>query len=626
MKKNSKEINLSRRNLIKGAGLVAVANSIPSLGHAQQGTCVEKKIPAWDKPYTGSLPEDIPNGYNILLITTDQERHFEQYPFPVPGRERLRKMGVTFNHHQNNSNVCTPSRSVMYTGLHIPHTKMFDNLGMPWMPYDLNPKLKTIGHMMKELGYYSAYKGKWHLTEKLNKPIPNKKPQDIDVGDIPTPELHNIMETYGFSDYHGIGDIIGHSKGGYFYDSITTGQTINWLRSKGRPMTDSSEPWFLAVNLVNPHDVMFIDTDNKNEKVQWKGVDDQNKNTLSPTQPPNNALYNATWPNWPLPENRHQRFDQPGRPIAHKYYQDARASMVGDFPDEDRRWRKLLDYYFNCIRDNDTHLVNILDELDALNLTEKTIIVFTSDHGELGGSHQMHGKGSSIYKEQINVPLIISHPAYPGNKTCKALTCHLDLVPTLVGLTGIDNDKCKKVLRDRKGHDLSKILKSPDDFSKNSIRESSLYCFNMILYTDENYLKKIKSIQNNTTITPDEVRRKIALLSPDYTRRTGIRMINDGRYKFARYFSLREHNTPNDWGSLLKFNDIELYDTLSDPNEDINMAVDKENNKELILLMNRKLNNLISAEVGIDDGSFMPSSDNMSWNLTLKHFNRMAND
>ncbi len=95
---------------------------------------------------------------------------------------------------------------------------------------------------MRELGYYTAYKGKWHLTEKLEKPLPDEKDEDIDVGDIPEPELHKIMEKYGFADYHGIGDIIGHSKGGYFYDSTTTAQTINWLRCKGQPLNDQHKP------------------------------------------------------------------------------------------------------------------------------------------------------------------------------------------------------------------------------------------------------------------------------------------------------------------------------------------------------------------------------------------------
>ncbi len=51
-----------------------------------------------------------------------------------------------------------------------------------------------------------------------------------------------LWKKYGFSDYHGIGDIIGHSKGGYFYDSTTTAQTINWLRCKGQPLNDQHKP------------------------------------------------------------------------------------------------------------------------------------------------------------------------------------------------------------------------------------------------------------------------------------------------------------------------------------------------------------------------------------------------
>ncbi len=94
-----------------------------------------------DKPFTGEIPEKLPEGYNILLVVTDQSV-FPTFPFPVPGRERLMKTGVTFCNHQNTSNVCTPSRSVLYTGLHMPQTKMFDNLGLPGCLMTLTPLLE----------------------------------------------------------------------------------------------------------------------------------------------------------------------------------------------------------------------------------------------------------------------------------------------------------------------------------------------------------------------------------------------------------------------------------------------------------------------------------------------------
>lgn len=619
--KKSNDINENRRGLLKGLGIAAVASLLPETGQAAT-TCTPEK-PAWDVPFTGDIPATLPEGYNILLITCDQERFFDQYPFPVPGRERLMKTGITFTNHQNTANVCTPSRSVMYTGLHMPQTRMFDNLGFPWMPYDLDPELKTVGHMMRELGYYSAYKGKWHLNQKINSHNLADKP--LDVGTVPVPEYHEIMEGYGFSDYHGVGDIIGTSQGGYFFDSVTAGQSISWLRNNARPLSDEGKPWFVAVNLVNPHDVMFIDTDAPGESVQWKKPLDANNHSMNPAQPPHNKLYQASWPNYPLPENRHQPLDEQGRPKAHKEYLDARATLEGQFPDEDRRWRKLLDYYFNCIRDNDQHVEAILNELDALELNNNTIIVFTADHGELGGAHQMHGKGSSVYQEQIHVPMIIRHPAYPGGGCCHSLTCHLDLVPTLVGLTGCDETKKSSVLRGRKGKDMSSLLSTPQKADLHALRDGTLYCFGMIAYADANFTRRFRELAGRH-LPHDEFQQAMSTLHPDFRLRSGIRMINDGQYKFARYFSLKQHNMPETLDALLANNDVELFDIINDPQENHNLAREPEKHRELILQMNQKLNQLIRDELGHDDGSYIPPLDGSQWNLSAAEMHKYLRD
>lgn len=617
------EINENRRDLLKGLGIAAAASFLPEMANAAPGCPTEK--PAWDVPFSGTIPRTLPQGYNILLVTCDQERFFDRYPFPVPARERLMKTGVTFTRHQNTANVCTPSRSVMYTGLHMPQTRMFDNLGFPWMNYDLDPSLRTVGHMMRELGYYSAYKGKWHLTREIDHPMTGKPEDQTDIGELPTPTFNRIMENYGFSDYHGIGDIIGTSQGGYFFDSVTAGQSISWLRNTGRPLNDRQKSWFMAVNLVNPHDVMFIDTDEPGEKVQWKGPLDNNNHSMHPAQPPHNQIYQQSWPDYPLPENRHQSLDEPGRPAAHKEYLASRAVMEGQFPDEDRRWRKLLDYYFNCIRDNDRHLEAILNELDNLQLTEKTIIVFTADHGELGGVHQMHGKGSSVYREQIHVPMIIRHPAYPGNVRCDSLTSHLDLVPTLVGLTGCDNALREKVLAGRKGHDMSPLLAKPQQAGLHQLREASLYCYGMILYSDAKYVRYYRELAAKG-LPHEEFQRQMARAHLDFSHRAGIRMINDGHYKFARYFSLKQHNTPQTMAQLLANNDIELFDLDNDPQENHNLASDPVKYRELILTMNEKLNQLIQDELGVDDGSYIPPLEGARWDLTAEEMRQLMRD
>lgn len=107
-------------------------------------------------------PETNKDGkYNIIFITTDQEAFMESYPAgsDYQARERLRKIGTTFEKHYACSNVSTSSRSVIYTGRHITETKMLDNTNMPYQP-NMDKNLKTVGDMLREAGYYTALKGK----------------------------------------------------------------------------------------------------------------------------------------------------------------------------------------------------------------------------------------------------------------------------------------------------------------------------------------------------------------------------------------------------------------------------------------------------------------------------------
>jgi arylsulfatase A-like enzyme len=126
-----------------------------------------------------------------------------------------------FENHRINSCVCTSSRSVLYTGRHIQQTKMFDNTNFPWMQ-SLPTDIKTIGHMLREAGYYTAYKGKWHLTRLRDR----KHARGAEK--IFTKE----MEAYGFADYLGVGDIIAHTQGGYLHDGMIAAAAASWLRGK----------------------------------------------------------------------------------------------------------------------------------------------------------------------------------------------------------------------------------------------------------------------------------------------------------------------------------------------------------------------------------------------------------
>ncbi|MCP4313537.1 MAG: sulfatase-like hydrolase/transferase, partial [Bacteroidetes bacterium] len=234
----------------------------------------------------------------------------------------------------------------------------------------------------------------------------------------------------GFSDFNGLGDGIGLTLGGYHYDQVSTATAQGWLRQKGQALNQEDKPWFLTLGLVNPHDVMFYNTDEPGQDVQ-KGPHLH----FDIARDPEDKIYKKQW-DYPLSPSRKQPWDDPGRPHAHKEFQKCRQSLVGQFPNEDARWKRLQDYYLNCISDCDRSVDRILTELDNLEMLDNTIVIFTADHGELCGAHGMHGKGANAYREQNNVPYIIYHPDIQGGRKCKTVTSHVDLIPTILAMTG----------------------------------------------------------------------------------------------------------------------------------------------------------------------------------------------
>lgn len=542
--------------------------------------------------------------YNILFLLTDQERYFRPGELPkdyrLPAHERLARKGIVFENHRINSCVCTPSRSVLYTGLHIQQTKMFDNTNFPWIA-SMSPDFPTIGDMLREAGYYTAYKGKWHLTKEF---------ETVNELGTPTKIFTKEMEAYGFSDYFGVGDIIAHEQGGYLHDGIISAMGVNWLRSRGMELARQGKPWFLAVNLVNPHDIMFINTDRPGERVQARNI-------LGHIKPePANPLYAKQWA-FELAATYTQRLDAPGRPAAHADYLKSHDALVGHIPNEDWRWRRRHNYYLNCLRDVDRNIVPLLDELEALGLASRTIIVLTSDHGDLDGAHRLHSKGATSYREQNNVPLIVVHPAHPGGKRCKAVTSHLDIAPTLVNLTNADAEKKAAITRVLPGKDFSSLLAAPEKAMPAAIRDGMLFCYNMFAYIDGEFLQQAVGVLQQ----PDGKAKlkeavKAGAMQPDLTKRGAIRSLFDGRYQFTRYFSPKQHNRPGSRDALVALNDVELFDLQSDPLEVNNLALDRTKHGDLLEAMNAKLNALIDKEVGEDIGQMLPGGVDGGWVAT----------
>ncbi len=582
---------VTRREFLVAAGAAAAGLGGPALSALASA-------PQPSGMAAGGAPPAGP--YNILFILTDQERFFRPGELPagfsLPAHERLAKRGTTFVNHTINSCVCTPSRSVLYTGRHIQQTGMFDNTNFPWiqsMSYDI----PTVGDLLRQAGYYTAYKGKWHLHKEF---------ETVNQLGSPTKIFTAEMEQYGFSDYFGIGDIIAHTQGGYLHDGITSAMAGSWLRGKARELAAANRPWFLAVNLVNPHDVMFYDTDAPGTPVQSaRGLTHVARDPVDP-------LYARQW-TFDLPRSHDQPLDAAGRPPAHRDFLRSHDALVGEIPNEPARWRRRHNYYLNCLRDADRNIAAVLDELDAAGLTERTIVILTADHGDMDGAHQLHAKGAVAYREQNNVPMIVVHPAYPGGRTCSALTSHLDVAPTLVGLTGADAMKRASIVRGLPGKDFAPLLADPAAAGANALREGVLFNYNMFAYLDGDYLlKAVAHIQAGG----DPKRLKEAGLVPDLGKRGAVRSVFDGRYVFSRYFSPKQHNRPATLEQLYRLNDVELFDRQADPHEMVNLAANPGSSPELVLAMNEKLNRLIDAEVGEDRGQMLPGGIEAGWEIT----------
>jgi len=143
---------------------------------------------------------------------------------PRSGAEWTKVNGITFNDHQAASRVCSPARSTLYTGLHIPHSGFFGSADALWLP-DMSTNVQTAGHRLAQLGYQAAYQGKWHLSINLD--------QVDEAIEAPPLEYRDIIRTYGFDDFFGVGGINDRTPGGYNCDDTITAFVTRWLCTGG---------------------------------------------------------------------------------------------------------------------------------------------------------------------------------------------------------------------------------------------------------------------------------------------------------------------------------------------------------------------------------------------------------
>jgi arylsulfatase len=561
------------RLLAPAALLLAAA-----LGHAAATGRPAQVEPAPDGPAGGKPP------YNILFVVCDQEayRLFAGGDYQLPARAELRRRGVTFRNHYIGSAVCTPSRAMFLTGTAPQVNGVSDQMSFGFLS-SLDPARPTMGSVLKGLGYRTAYFGKFELNLQL---LHAKK----------TDNTSAALKPYGFDVYNADGDNAGAQYQGFAADAYFAGEGVRWLRGNVPELRKQGQPFFMVMSFVNPHDIMFADANPPGRPpVQKPGPN------IRLTPPPASALYERRW-DFALPPSLGESLKAPGMPAALREYDQGWSGVFGTIPtDRKDMWQIYYNYYLNCLRDNDRSLQQLIDALNDMNLWKDTVVVMTADHGEMGGAHGgLRGKGPMCYEANAHVPFLVAHPGARAGTSCAALTSHLDLLPTFVGLTGLPEARRPAAVKNLPGRDFSPLLADPEKAAAQAVRPGVLFNYVGLSTVDGAYYSSAVVRLAQGKRAPDVTDIKL-------DRRGFLSFVFDGRYKLGRFYAPNDFNTPKSLEQLFRHNDVQVFDLESDPDEMRNLALTRERNRDTILRLNDLLNDLMAREVGANDGRFLPA-------------------
>ncbi len=441
------------------------------LKHAAQLGVAAQLAPALEAQAAGQRPP------NILILMTDQERHRDRLPddLPVPARCWLDEHGTNIDRFHASSMACTPSRGALWTGMYAPQQGMYGTF-IVGAQFNIDPSIPTIGDLFKELGYRTAFFGKWHLS--FPGEIPSSAEEALDT------VQGNPLHAHGFDDsvISPPSDVSAYNDG-YVNDPIWTRQALEWLDAHGR----DEQPWICILSLLNPHDIQYFP---RGFAADYKRPD-----------------YDARPdPSWALEKDLK---DKPsGQERFRKVVEVISGTPAGGAGNE-AYVRALLNLYYDLIVNTDEMLQAMIKKVIDLGVFDDTVIVRTADHGELGGAHRLQNKGTTMYDEQNRIPFTVVYPKrFRKGARSRALGEQVDLLPTLLDLAGA-GDPLKRWPWLR-GVSLVPALEDPD--APGPRRE--------VMYRIDEFA--ITSTGNEKPTN------------------THIRAVFDGRYKFARYVAVKD--------------------------------------------------------------------------------------
>lgn len=416
---------------------------------------------------------------NILFLLVDQQRYPTVYESDalrafrtaeLPAQTKLAQSGITFDRHYAASVACVPSRVSLYTG-HYPSlhgaastpgaAKSANDPDMCWLEPGSVP---TVGHYLREAGYRTFWKGRWQasradrLVPGTQRPIASYDSNGMtDEAKTDAFLKADVLEPFGFSGWVGpepfgpdalrTGSSAGQGKVGR--DQAICTQVLQTLSELDA--SDDARPWFLSASFCNPHDIAlwgYVSSLTPEQRAAY----DFTIPTTVPAEPFDRALFGRT---------HLEKLDD--KPSCQRAYRDGYARFLPPSAVTADYFR----LYYRLHADVDRLMAQVLDKLAQTRFAKSTIIVFTSDHGDILGAHGgQHQKWYSAYDEAVRVPLVISAPWTTTPESVRIPTSHVDLVPTLLGLGGVNPNQAREALAPRftdalplVGRDLSPLVR-----------------------------------------------------------------------------------------------------------------------------------------------------------------------
>ncbi len=357
---------------------------------------------------------------NVLFIAVDDLRSelgcYGNEHVKSPNIDQLAAQGTLFERAYCQQTVCNPSRASLLTGMRPDTLKVWD---LPTHFRQRKPNIITLPQFFKNSGYHTQCVGKifhnWrqdqYKGDAISWSVPatlhynshsNDQPQV--AGKLPP----NLASGKGGTECRNVPD-------NAYFDGRVAETAIDTLRAIGK----ADKPFFLAVGFWKPH------TPFNAPKKYWDLYDRETipvpQHIAPPTDVPDIAITSA------------------------RYHGGANSAEL----------REMHHGHLAAISYLDTQVGRVLNELDALGLSNDTIVVFWSDHGLHLGEHGLTRK-TTVFELDARVPLIIRTPKHESGQRTEALVELLDLYPTLTDLCELDGQP------ELEGVSLAPLLDHPD--------------------------------------------------------------------------------------------------------------------------------------------------------------------